>query len=392
MSDQAQQSRRRAEAAADSLSSAKDRPDDACAVVGFDGFVDTIVRMVRSRGGSGYDDYEPMERMEELARRIEQAAGRSANLELAVQRVKAGGNGVLMASGLAALGAPVTYFGNLGGSQGSKSLHPVFESFAGACRRVYNLGPAGFTDAVEFNDGKLMLGKLESLEGVTWEAALEAAGGVESMRELVSKARIIATGNWTMLEGMDEIWRGLTEDVLAKLDDGPEARHVFVDLADPAKRSDADLEAAAARLGAMNTRARVTLGLNMAESVRMAKIVGAERHEGDEPDDAALETSAASLREKIRLRAVVIHHQRGASAAEDDGSASMLGPYTRNPKLSTGAGDHFNAGFTFSAAHGLPLEERLAAAVGVSGFYVRRGEAPKLDELIEFLRDLPSPD
>jgi len=61
----------------------------------------------------------------------------------------------------------------------------------------------------------------------------------------------------------------------------------------------------------------------------------------------------------------------------------------REPRLSTGAGDHFNAGFAFGQVCGLPLDECLATGCGVSGAYVRDAQSPSRDRLIAFLNQLP---
>jgi sugar/nucleoside kinase (ribokinase family) len=61
------------------------------------------------------------------------------------------------------------------------------------------------------------------------------------------------------------------------------------------------------------------------------------------------------------------------------------------PRLSTGAGDHFNAGFALAQAAGLPLEECLAVGTATSGAYVRDAESPTLPRLCDMLATLPEP-
>ena len=46
----------------------------------------------------------------------------------------------------------------------------------------------------------------------------------------------------------------------------------------------------------------------------------------------------------------------------------------QQPKISTGAGDHFNAGFCLGRVLGFWLAESLCAGVATSGYYVRTGE------------------
>ena len=55
--------------------------------------------------------------------------------------------------------------------------------------------------------------------------------------------------------------------------------------------------------------------------------------------------------------------------------------------ISTGAGDHFNAGLAFALMHDLDTPTSLIAAVAVSGIYVRTSETPTPAEVAEFCTD-----
>ena len=138
------------------------------ALVGLDGFVDEIIAVVDNRYGP--DKYEPVATIAALGAKILNAAGASSNYELVVKQRKLGGNGPIMANALASLGLDVTYVGSLG----YPNVHPVFHDFAGRAR-VISIAEPGHTDALEFDDGKLMLGKHESLCDVNWESTSSSA-------------------------------------------------------------------------------------------------------------------------------------------------------------------------------------------------------------------------
>jgi hypothetical protein len=89
-------------------------------LVGLDGFVDTILHVVAKRESA--TKYTRMDKMEEFARRINAAAGQSANFEMVTQMVKLGGNGPIMAHALGSYGTKVTYIGNLGSPATSTPL------------------------------------------------------------------------------------------------------------------------------------------------------------------------------------------------------------------------------------------------------------------------------
>src|SRR4051812_43106303 len=95
------------------------------ALVGFDGFVDTIVSPVGLRRGQG-ENFTPITTITEFGQRILGAAGKSTNIEFYPLMDKLGGNGPIMANALLAAGTRVTYVGALGQPQ----VHPVFAEMA----------------------------------------------------------------------------------------------------------------------------------------------------------------------------------------------------------------------------------------------------------------------
>ncbi len=193
------------------------------ATLGLDGFVDEIIAVVDKRHDGGR--YEPVRTIDGLARKMAAAAGQSSNYELVVKQRKLGGNGPIMANALAALGCSVTYIGNLG----YPTIDPVFEPLAKNAH-VVSIGDPGHTDALEFDDGKLMLGKHQALQEVNWDNLLGRVGR-QRLKELMDGSQLIAMVNWTMLPHMGRIWAKLLDDIIPN----PERHHrrLFIDLADP---------------------------------------------------------------------------------------------------------------------------------------------------------------
>ncbi len=347
------------------------------AVVGFDAFVDEICDVVDKRQSA--ENYDPIKTIEQFGKKIVAAAGQSSNYELVVKQMKLGGNGPIMANALACAGMGVTYVGNLG----YPSIHPVFEEFARRAK-VISIGNPGQTEAVEFTDGKLMIGKITPMNDVNW-GNLEKYVGVEGLRTMCGSAKLIGMVNWTMLPYMGEVWDGM----IAKVMPGIGRRLLFVDLADPEKRTRADISNAMRQLTVFQQHVDVILGLNLKEAGQIAEVVG--KPVGGE-EELAIEKTARDIRESLGLSCVVIHPRRGAAAATSSESASFAGPFVKEPKISTGAGDHFNAGFCLGRVIGLTLAESLCAGVGTSGYYVRTAESPTAKQLAEFVTDLPAPE
>jgi hypothetical protein len=328
----------------------------------------------------------------QFALRAGSAAGKSTNLEMVTKEERWGGNGPLMAGALASLGLPVTYVGAVGQDESPGKLHPLYAELGRRCKAVIPVSPPARTDALEFDDGKIMLGKPQNVQGVTWARLIEVVG-LEELTRRVESAALIGVVNWVMMGGVEGIWEGLCRDVLPRIGPGP-GRRVFIDLCDPAKRTDADVRRALGLLKTMNGLVPVTLGLNLAEAERTASVLGIDAFGGpaNQTQGAAIEGAAKAIRSAGGFACVAIHPREGAAAADASGNSAWFeGPFTSTPRLSTGAGDHFNGGFAFAQALGLPLEECLAAGCAVSGAYVRDAASPTLGRLTGFLRELPGP-
>src|SRR5436190_5666771 len=266
-------------------------------LVGLDGFVDNIISVVDKR--TDLATFDRVKTIGHLGQKILNAAGQSSNYELVVTQQKLGGNGPIMANALAALGLDVTYVGNLGYPE----IHPVFKPLADRAH-VISIAEPGYTDALEFEDGKLMLGKHESLKDVNWDNLLGRVGK-ERLKTLLHPVRLIGMVNWTMLPHMTRIWAKLLDEVIPSLE--RHERKLFIDLADPEKRTHADIMEALRMLTRFQDQVDVVLGLNLKESLEVADVLGLP---GRTDPEAAIEDNARAIREKLHLECVVIHPRR----------------------------------------------------------------------------------
>jgi hypothetical protein len=358
-----------------SLEAAVSKLENTKVLVGFDGFVDNILHVVKTRESA--TKYTRMERMKEFSEKIGEAAGLSANMEMVVQMCKLGGNGPIMANALGAYGSGVTYIGNLG----YPTLHPVFTDFSKAAE-VHSIAEPGYTDAIEFDDGKLMFGKHESLREVNWTNLLKHVPEKE-LAAIFQRSSLIAMVNWTMLTEMEGIFQKVQSVIAPQLTG--ERRLLFFDLADPAKRSSEDIAEALKQIAKFEKYFRVVLGLNLRESFQVGEVLGVR-----EPEEthSEVEAHAVRLRELLGVHTVVIHPTQFAAAADAQGSSFVEGPYTPKPKITTGAGDHFNAGFCTGCILGLDLAQSLQLGVTTSGYYVRNAKTPTVADMVKFLKTL----
>jgi hypothetical protein len=350
------------------------------AVVGLDGFVDSIIAVVDKRYDR--DRYDPVRTIAAMGEKISHAAGESSNYELVVKQRKLGGNGPIMANALARLGLQVTYLGSLGYPE----IDPVFRDFARRAE-VRSIADPGQTDALEFEDGKLMLGKHESLNDVNWEN-LVARVGRDELQRFFDGAKLIGLVNWTMLPQMGRIWDHLIAEVFPG-DGARPSRTLFIDLADPEKRTFEDIRNALGALGRFQAQIDVILGLNLKEALEVSDVLGLPPESDPE---ASIDRIATAIRQALDVGCVVIHPRRAAAAATATETARFAGPFVQHPMISTGAGDHFNAGFCLGRILGLSLVESLCAGVSCSGYYVRTSQSPSAEQLAEFVMALPDPE
>ena len=351
------------------IAKAKEKINELSAFVGFDGFVDKIVSPVDKV------DYENnlkhlIPTITDFANRVASAAGKSANIELSEKLDKLGGNGPIMANAQLSLGLGVRYVGALGATD----IHPLFKDFSKATQAV-SLADPGVTHALEFEDGKIMLGTMQSLEDVNYENLINKVGKNELI-EIFENADSISLVSWTMLTKLTEVFKQLTKNILPKLS---KKKYFFFDLADPEKRTDSEILEVLNLLKDFEPYGKVVLGLNLRESSQVANLLKID----DQDEDLSLRAKA--IKEALSVNCVVIHPVESAHCASDEGTFNLVGPYCEKPKITTGGGDHFNAGFITAKLLGLSDLASLAVAVSTSGYYVRNAQSPTYQNIIDFV-------
>lgn len=351
------------------------------AFVGLDGFVDEIIHVVDKR--LDVDRFERIPTIQEFSDRIAEASGRSTNMELVTQRIKLGGNGPIMANALAKAGLQVSYLGALG----YPDVLPVFQPLVDKAGKVYSIANPGHTDAYEFQDGKLLMGKLTPLNDVCWDKIVERMGK-DVFTSLLNSSDLVAFVNWTMMPFMSEIWERVQSEVLGAQDrpEQSERKPIFFDLCDPQKRPNEDILKALNIIAGFQSHFSAVLGLNEKEAHEIGEVLGLKV-----PDDSkeGLMELVARLHEQIKVDTIVVHPVRYAVASDGTDVVLMDGPFVPNPVITTGAGDHFNAGFCLGRLLGLSHRESLATGVCTSGFYVRSGKSPAVTDLADMLENWP---
>ncbi len=336
---------------------------------GFDGFIDTFVRL------------QTPPSMAEFGAKVAAAAGIAASYSARHLGDKFGGNGPLFAAALNDIHTgqiDVTYIGALG----HPAVLPIFQTaLGGKIKRLYTLGRAAQTTCLEFTDGKVMLNDMAACAEVTWERLLEGVGQAALDGELKA-ADFISAVNWGKLPHAGEIWSNLATR-LKEL--GVPAKKVlyFMDLADFETRPVADREALLARLEPITRQCETLLSFNLKEAWNMSEVFGGA-YQGRKDADSVAELTAY-LRSHIAVDRVMVHPNHGAACASAAGTVYVPGPFCSDPLISTGAGDNFGAGCLAGALAGLDDAGLILAGNCASGHFVRSGRSATFADMAKLL-------
>lgn len=343
-------------------------------LIGFDGFVDEVVYVVDTR--TNETEYKRTKYLKDFGNKILRSAGLSMNVEMVTVQQKLGGNGPIFANALINMGCDVTYAGAIG----KQELHPVYKEMAKKCHMIPLSEPA-FTDAIEFLDGKIISSKLENFNDVNWENIVQEIG-VDQLKNIIETCDVVGFENWTMIVHMTDIWEHILEDVLPYISADLKKKIFFVDLADPEKRNREDILKALHLLEQFAKYFRLILGLNKKEACEIAVLLGYEQENIADLPTAGL---IQFIKSKLDIDTLVVHPVKEACAINELEMHCVVGPYCEYPKLTTGAGDNFNAGFILGQVIGCTLVESLLLGTANSGFYVRNAKSANLLELSQFL-------
>jgi sugar/nucleoside kinase (ribokinase family) len=366
------------EKCAQKLEASVEASKNLTAFVGLDGFVDEIIHVVDKRDNA--ECFQRVPTIAALGERIKAAAGKSTNIELVNQRTKLGGNGPIMANALASFGLKVTYLGALG----YPHLHPVFQEFAQKAE-VHSIAEAGHTDALEFEDGKLMFGKTVQLNDMTWPN-IQSRFGRDQFATKFGCSDLVGFVNWTMIPYMSDLWESLLTEL------GPDIknrRKIFFDLADPEKRNKGDISRALGIISRFEKYFDVILGLNEKEAYEIAAVLG---YDSTDRSPAGLSALSIMIGEALKINTLVVHPVTYALGVSGGVASLVEGPYVAKPLITTGAGDHFNSGFCLGKLLGFDNSMAILTGVATSGFYVRTAQSPNMVQLAEMMRNWPQRD
>ncbi len=338
------------------------------AFVGFDGFVDKIQKPIRSRAG---DELAYYDTIDAYAARLGEAAGKSAQIEMALRQIRLGGNAPITSHALATLGVPTTCMGTLG----TPVIHPVFQKMSDRCTAI-SLGNPAETQALEFRDGVILESDFSTFHQLTWEVLCDQVGH-QVLEETLGRSRLIALVDWSNVTHATDIWAGILQEMLPKL---PESNRLFFfDLCDPSAKPVREAHRMVELLRAFKAFGTVVLGLNENEALSLSRLVIPK------VDRSRLELVVEGLYDRLQVDYLIVHPTDRTFLAGPSGQQEFPNRVIRQKVLLTGAGDNLNAGFCLGQLLHFDPACSLTLARAAAGVYVESGRSGTLPELKKYL-------
>lgn len=332
-------------------------------VAGFDGYIDRIFKATK-RGEKQFTD------ISEFGNYLIGKHPRSCYIQLVGEEKRMGGNAPLFTRTLRNLVPNVKLYGMLGQDE----ILPVFSDLTSNGKNVTFMNPAE-TLAIEFSGSKLFLApKVEPTDNMI--STLDEAG----LKEDILSADLTALLNWGELDFMNNIWEHIAYDFIeSSVDD--KNKYVFVDLADFSRHDKNRMDRLWLMLKTIARKRTLFLGLNGNELGILCDNLGVDK---GFPENAKIvsETLGGNVMIHTKMRS-------SAFSLQNDDICSVEVRILEAPRLSTGAGDNFNAGFCYGILSGKDIRECLELGNTCAYMYMKTGSPVENEaELIKLKHEL----
>lgn len=344
---------------------------DQKVVLGFNGAIDRVREIVDERQGQA--TYQRIQRLDDFGKQISTAGEeeRSMLMEWVCSDMRTGGLVCHISRALGRLDFDPVMIGTFGVPPKDAFLED-FDEF-----EMESLGQPAYTDAIEFDDGKLMMTESGGVQYLDWERLCENVG-FEQLAAYLDGAAVFGMGYWAEISDMVSIFEGLADELLPTLSSPPD--HILVDPADVGTRPSKDIKQATDVLQRLDAVSQVTMSANRYETIDIANSLGSTSLQ------RSPQAAAEIAREELGISQFVTHGATKSTLVTESGVFSVDVPREDEPVLSTGAGDHFNAGFLIGLMYDLDPDESVALGNAVAGCFVRQGGPPVYDKIKAFLQ------
>lgn len=335
--------------------------------MGFDGFVDKILKPVKIKTRETAVAFKTME---EFSDYIREKAGKSCSIDLEVMQEKIGGNMPIVANALATLGCQTICVG----AMGIPEIRPVFREMSRNCTLI-SVSEPGYCSALEFEDGKLMLATNSTIDGLDYEKLISGISEDRLIRYFCS-CDAVTFLNWGELLCSNDIWGKILTEIMPKCE-FPEKKIMLVDFSDFSKRSDSEVMKMKEILRGFAQYFNITVSLNENElELFFSKL--------DFPNENTYEDKIIALSRWFTCENFVVHLLDSSCYVKDKKVYTVDKKVVKKPKIITGGGDNFNAGLLAGLLLGFDIYEAIRLGSAMSCLYVENGKEVELKQLVNY--------
>ena len=191
------------------------------------------------------------------------------------------------------------------------------------------------------------------------------------------QSEMIAMVDWCNMPACTTLWKEIHGFILKHQ---IKPRLLFFDIADPSKKSAAEIKEVLEVISSFSNIGSTIFGMNENEVVKVYHALM-----GNNTAPESLEVATQFIFGKMNVHKILVHPTSRSFLVSKTGIVKREGKLIKHPKLLTGGGDNLNAGFCFGLLNGFTDEECLLIGMATSGAYVQNGYSPEIDGLIAFL-------
>ena len=340
-------------------------PSGGDVIFGFDGYVDNIRQVKASK-----DDEvgERISTLDDFGKEITSSAAANSSLSIPwmQKQQQTGGHVSHLARVYQGLDFDTTLLGMCG-----DPLLDIFEKEFSECT-IYSLGQPGITDAIEFDDGKILLTENGDAAPLNWES-LQSRVETPTLVNELNGVRLFGIGYWSAIPGLADVLDGLRKNVFPKLSDAPE--HVLIDPANVRRLDRQKLNEMVTATHKLSEIVDLTVSANRVETKILAAKMGSSA-------SGTLMADARTAFDLLGVDRFVGHSTTESVVVSERGTGRVLVETVDSPQSVTGAGDHFNAGVGLGLIENLPDDAAVALGNTLAHEFVQTGETPTYDDLV----------
>ncbi len=344
-------------------------------LIGFDGFIDVIYRVIKDKNSLNEEKW--FNTINEFGNYTVNKSNSSFNLNINKVVTKIGGNAPILANALSNVGFKPTCIGAFG----EYDIEHVFNEIHNNCHLVSVCNP-GMCYALEFTDGKIMLGDNNDIDKLSWDLLIEKIG-MDKILDYFINYDLISILNWGEIDGIHTIYEGISKEILPNIQKD-KTKTIFCDLSDFSYKDKSKILELLKIFDKINQKFNVVLSVNTNESMLLYKAIFDENLIISEQTDVCM--FIQEIFKKINVDQLILHDKNMSVVVDDKGYISYNNdPIT--PKISTGGGDNFNSGYCTGILLGYEKEDCLRMGVMSGNYYVENGNSIDLEKLLNLVKE-----